>query len=71
MLPGRQEHLPRVLDRLQRLRENQVKAAFMGALRALTVNRVPIFTRLECFERVLKVRPMKVEGYLDKERLDF
>jgi len=40
------------------------------ALYELRVKRVPIFTRLDSYSNIIKLRPLKTQGYLESSKLE-
>jgi len=40
------------------------------ALHELRVKKVPIFTRLDSYNNILKLRPLKDQGYLESAKLE-
>ena len=68
LLPAVQEHLPKMLSRLQKQREVLLYTQFFSEVKDLQINKVPIFTRLKSFNRIQKGKPLTVQGYLDEPK---
>jgi len=66
-----QEYLPRTIAKIAHQRKYGYIYSLFSSLKELKVNCVPIFTRLNSFKHILKIRPITASQYVEEDKKAF